>query len=213
MKKLFCFFVALASLGAYAQSEVERGKFFDNISLGVEVGTQTNLCDWDSPNGVGLGLNVSKEFSPIIGLEATAVAGFNADANWNQPHCPYTVDNTAVLASAKVNLSNCIAGYKGEPRLVEVLVRAGAGYMHFFHLKSVGDSNHAVGKFGVDVDFNVDKSKAWTVSLRPSVVTLFTNHRAVCDNGKAASGLHNSVLQISAAVSYRFGAKNPRAKY
>ena len=66
MKKIVLFLtVALISITASAQYNVNGHRFFDNWSVGVDGGINTNLHDWNNGGGV-LGVQVTKGITPVL---------------------------------------------------------------------------------------------------------------------------------------------------
>ena len=77
-------FMAVLSINAQTQSNYcGSSKFFDNMSVGVVGGIETNLHDWNSPNGAIAGVVINKEITPIIGVTVEANANINGLRNWN----------------------------------------------------------------------------------------------------------------------------------
>ena len=190
MKKITLILVAMFGMATVASAQYTGHKFFDNWSIGVEGGTSTNLCDWDTPNGGVAGINLTKGITPVLSLEFQLQAGFADNANWNWSMknniTGNIVNNATFMANTKINLMNWFCGYKGTPRLFEIQARGGVGYTRFF-FPSLGDDgdaiagyrletndgmdlNRCVFKFGFDFDFNLGKQKEWTISLRPAVI-------------------------------------------
>jgi outer membrane protein OmpA-like peptidoglycan-associated protein len=195
----------------------------------LEGGTSTNLCDWDTPNGGVVGINLTKGITPVLSLEFQLQAGIDDAKNWNWTVMSLTPNNTisnaSFMANTKINLMNWFGGYKGAPRTFEIQARGGFGYMrHFFVGKN--DQNRCNFKFGFDFDWNLGKEKAWTISLRPAVIlkTARDNDpsgvehkdwtgtgfiRTGCDNSATEYGyLHNCLGQITAGVTYHFKTSN-----
>lgn len=223
MKKVIFILVTMLSfaIGANAQYNVSGHKFFDNWSVGTDAGVTTNFHDWDTPNGGVWGVQLTKGITPVFSLEFSTQLGFNNNNNWNV-YAPFkssnVVDNVNVLGSAKVNLMNWFCGYNGTPRLFEVQVRAGAGYMRGFYpdydyAHGTTDCNWTVGKVGADFDFNVGCKKAWTLSLRPAIIFRGQNGVSECDNGDCAKYTHNAVGQITVGVTYHFKTSNGRHSF
>jgi outer membrane protein OmpA-like peptidoglycan-associated protein len=160
-----------------ASAQYSGNKFFDNWSIGLEGGTSTNLCDWDTPNGGVVGINLTKGITPVLSLEFQFQAGIEDNDNWNWsmkkegtlvPLPSKTISNASFMANTKINLMNWFGGYKGAPRTFEIQARGGFGYMrHFFEGAGLNRCNF---KFGFDFDWNLGKEKAWTISLRPAVI-------------------------------------------
>lgn len=219
MKKftLFVMTVMGMAMSANAQYNVNGHKWTDNWSIGVDGGATTNIVDWTTPHGGVAGIQLTKAITPVVSFEFGVQAGFNNAYNWNLPHSKNVVDNLAVIASTKINLMNWFCGYKGAPRLFELQARGGFGWMDNFYPNKDGfnyghDLNTAVAKVGLDFDFNVGKSKAWTISVRPAVVMRAQGHLSGCALEKNAHNKyrygHNAVGQLTAGVTYHFKNSN-----
>lgn len=218
MKKFIFSLVALFTviLSANAQYSVDGHKFFDNWSIGTDGGITTNLHDWDTPNGAVWGIQLTKGVTPVVSFEFSGQLGFNNNANWNIMHSPNAVDNVMVLGSTKINLMNWFCGFNGKPRLFEIQARGGVGYMHNFYLDNSAvqgstDVNSAVAKLGLDFDFNLGKLKAWTISIRPSVILRGQNGISGCDNTSLCNAYsHNAVGQLTCGIVYHFKTSNKK---
>lgn len=216
-------------LGASAQYNVNSHCFFDNWSVGVNGGVQTNLHDWNAPQGAVTGLTLTKQVTPVFGLTFEGQVGWNNLANWNHDgyshlmfmdanqlpvynvaaplghvHNGNAVDAAGVYALGNVNLMNWFCGYKGSPRLFEVVPFAGVGYGHIFFNSAYGDDhNHILAKAGTSLDFNLGKERAWSVNLRPAVV-----YNVAGGNSGNGFDCRNAVFEATAGVTYHFGTSN-----
>ena len=171
MKKLVLLFaVAAMTVSASAQSTVYGSKFTDNWSIGVQGGlaTKTTQNRWLSNTNPFAGIRLGKDFTPAFGLVAEGnvyfndrssvgtvdfgrdgkyIAGHDRDLQivvghvrgWRTKTFAKTLN---VNLLAKVNLTNAIAGYTGEPRAFEVSALYGFGWLHGF-----GDYEYWGGEF------------------------------------------------------------------
>jgi outer membrane protein OmpA-like peptidoglycan-associated protein len=184
MKKITLMLVAMFGMAMAASAQYTGNKFFDNWSIGLEGGTSTNLCDWDTPNGGVVGINLTKGITPVLSLEFQLQAGISDNENWNWSFLyqkgvsSNVINNATFMGNTKINLMNWFCGYKGEPRLFEIQARGGFGFARYFMHDNGAESgaaksaamNRCVFKFGLDFDWNLGKDKAWTISLRPAVI-------------------------------------------
>ena len=200
MKKIFSI-VALAaiSVGAGAQNLYEENLFRDNWSIGLDGGISTNLHRWDNGGGV-LGLHISKGITPVVSFEFSTQLGFD-DMGWDGDAKSWSlvgndnhVSSLNVMGTTKINLMNWWGGYNGRPRLFEIQARGGVGYLRYTDVKP---HNSAVGKVGLDFDFNLGEKRAWTVSLRPAILWDVTKYGNF-EGGKYAQ------MQLTAGVTYHF---------
>lgn len=218
---IFAMFVMALSVNAQTQSNYAgKSNFLDNWSVGVNGGVQTNLHDWNAPQGAVTSLMFTKQVTPVFGLSFEGQVGWNNLANWNHNgysfngvpvsaalshvHNGNAVDAVGVFAYGNVNLMNLFADYKGKPRMFEIVPFAGVGYGHTFFNETYGnDLNHVLAKVGSSFDFNLGKSRAWSVNVRPAVVY------NVAESGHSY-GLkaQHAVFEATAGVTYHFKTSN-----
>ncbi len=139
MKKLVLFFAAAAmAVSASAQVTVEGSKFTDNIYVGINggVGVVPKHNKWMKNLMPNFGIRVGKNITPVFGLaiDGTAYMALRQEnpfvANHNVVSTAFKAINTSVLGT--VNFNNLFAGYKGEPRAVEISGLFGIGWFHTF---------------------------------------------------------------------------------
>lgn len=206
MKKLFTILMlGAAGLSASAQG-YEGHKFFDNWSLGViggAVAPTTHHSVFSDARGVA-GLELTKGITPVFSVGVQSVAGFNTLGICGSKGAEgaYTVvDNVNTTFFGKGNLSNLFFGYTGTPRFFEVEAMAGIGINHYF---GDGGFNSVTSKVGLNFNFNLGESKAWTVSLRPAMAWDW-DAPAV---DKAQMNINSSALELTAGVTYHFKSSN-----
>lgn len=204
MKKfIFMIMTALCSIvtvSAQSQSNYSgSSKFFDNTSISIVGGVETNLHDWNAPQGAVAGILLNKEITPIFGVTLEGNTNINGLRNWESEashfHCANTFDGLSVYLTPRVNLTNAILGYKGSPRKFEVEAVAGPGYGFLLH----DEYNALLVKAGLNLNYNV--SKAFTVMLRPAVVYNLSTNDAQFDSRSA-------VAQLTVGVTYHFKTSN-----
>ena len=204
MKKfIFMIMAALCSImtvSAQSQSNYcGSSKFFDNVSIGVVGGVETNLNDWNAPQGAVAGIVLNKEISPIFGVTLEGNTNINGLRNWASDashfHCANTFDGLSVYLTPRVNLTNALLGYKGSPRKFELEAVAGPGYGFWLH----DEYNALLVKAGLNLNYNL--SNAFTVTLRPAVVYNLDANNAHFDT-------RNAVAQLSAGIVYHFKTSN-----
>lgn len=206
MRKLFTIFMlGAAGLSASAQG-YEGHKFFDNWSLGViggAVAPTTHHSVFGDARGVA-GLELTKGITPVFSVGIQSVAGFNTLGVCGSKGAEgaYTVvDNVNTTFFGKGNLSNLFFGYTGTPRFFEVEAMAGVGINHYF---GYGGLNSATSKVGLNFNFNLGESKAWTVSLRPAMAWDWDAPAVE----KAQMNINSSALELTAGVTYHFKSSN-----
>ena len=203
MKKfIFMILAAICSImtvSAQSQSNYcGSSKFFDNVSIGVVGGVETNLNDWNAPHGAVAGIVLNKEISPIFGVTLEGNTNINGLRNWASDashfHCANTFDGLSVYLTPRVNLTNALLGYKGSPRKFELEAVAGPGYGFWLH----DEYNALLVKAGLNLNYNL--SNAFTVTLRPAVVYDL--------NGTVTFNTNHAIGQVTAGIVYHFKTSN-----
>lgn len=206
MKRLITMLVAGATVLTVGAQAVESHKFLDNWSVGVYGGavSPTTQNPFKHSRGVA-GLELTKNLTPVFGWGIQATAGFNTTGGKT------AVDNVTTLLIGKVNFSNWFCGYNGKPRLFEVEGLAGIGYNHYasvadkYAITEGATCSSIASKFGLNFNFNLGESKAWTISLRPAIVYDLEGGEGLTD---AQYNVNNSVLELTAGVVYHFKNSN-----
>lgn len=213
---------AVFSVNAQTQSnyaqQVDRqvnyagsSKFTDNVSVGVVGGVETNLNDWNWPQGAVAGIVINKEISPVFGVTLEGTTGINNITNWNNGYrtsCSNAFDTWSVMLAGRVNLTNAIWKYNGKPRKFEVETNTGIGYgnmHHAYHIDGLWNdpehlANHYMCKLGLNLNYNV--TDAWTIALRPAVIY------AISDYNGSNFDTRTSVAQLTAGIVYHFKTSN-----
>ena len=70
---------------------------------------------------------------------------------------------------SKINLINLFASYRGKPRLFEIEAIAGMGWLHYY-VNGKGDDNSWSTRLGLNLNFNLGETKAWTLGIKPAIV-------------------------------------------
>ena len=213
---------AVFSVNAQTQSnytqQVDRqvnyagsSKFTDNISVGVVGGVETNLNQWNWPQGAVAGIVINKEITPVFGVTLEGTTGINNITNWNNGYrtsCSNAFDTWSVMLAGRVNLTNAIWKYNGKPRKFEVETNTGIGYgnmHHAYHIDYPWNdpehlANHYMCKLGLNLNYNV--TDAWTIALRPAVIY------AISEYNGANFDTRTSVAQLTAGIVYHFKTSN-----
>lgn len=160
--------------GLFAQQTVKGSKLFDNTFVAVSGGgITTNLTTTHRTffwNGVK---DITKGVRPVaaveIGKYVTPVVGFSFEgqALFNTTGSKTIVDQSNVIANLKINLSNLIGGYPGQPRFVEVVAVPGLGWGHDYG-NIFYDRNYLTYNVGAEVNFNI--ADHWQINLKPAAV-------------------------------------------
>jgi len=162
---------------ANAQIATENAKLFDNTYVTVNAGATTPLAfDAVFPVNTTAGIAVGKWFTPVWGAEVEGTAWFGSHTfGGSQARFDGLSHNfvrgSYVGVNGLVNLSNLFCGYKGTPRTFEISTMLGTGWWHVYRPSSQGDDFNGLGvKTGLDLAFNLGKTKAHTLSIRPAVL-------------------------------------------
>lgn len=210
MKKLGLLFAAAAMAVSVNAQTVTESKTFDNFYIGINGGAQVKTTgeSWMNNLNSNAGLRIGRWFTPVFGLAAEGNVYFNdhcGEHGFPQSKTLARYMNVGLIGT--VNLSNWFAGYKGEPRLFEVVPVFGFGWGHTFGT-AAGDNekelNALTSKAGIDFTFNLGKAKAWQVYVEPSM------NWALNGNGYegVAYDINKSAFQLNAGIVYKFKNSN-----
>ena len=219
MRKLFTI-LALGAITLGASAQYEGHKFFDNWSIGVNAGAitpTTHHAFWKSCRPM-FGVEVTKQITPIFGVAV------EADANVNTTPSKNAIDQMNVSWLNKVNLSNLFCGYKGKPRVFEVEAVAGMGIGADWvpdnqvvyvddrgNAETTNDYQYLTSKFGLNLLFNLGKSRAWTFALKPAIVYNLDD-QFFPGTHTFVSGAHwdvnTSAIELKAGLTYHFKSSN-----
>ena len=210
MKKVLSV-VLMGSIAAGAAAQqanaLQESKFFDNWSIGLNVGAATPLTHsafWGNMRPQ-VGIELTKQITPVFGLGFQGTAGVNMLNTYPYEETSCTAfDITNVSVLAKINMSNLFCGYNGVPRLFEVEAVAGAGWIHkYWHGDRPGDDNAFSTKYGLNFNFNLGEKKAWTVAFKPAIVWDMDDMPRGVDYDA-----NKAYVELMAGVTYHFKNSN-----
>lgn len=204
MKKLGLLFAAAAMAVSVNAQTVTESKTFDNFYIGINGGAQVKTTgeSWMNNLNSNAGLRIGRWFTPVFGLAAEGNVYFNDHCKPYMPQSKTVARYMNVGLIGTVNLSNWFAGYKGEPRLFEVVPVYGFGWGHTFGT----DENYNVltSKAGIDFTFNLGKAKAWQVYVEPSMNWSLNGY----GYEGVAYNINKSAFQLNAGIVYKFKNSN-----
>lgn len=214
MKKFLLITAALfmGAIGFVKAQTIENSRFTDNWSVGIKGGAVTPLnhaAFWGDMRGV-VGLELRKNITPVWGLGIEGQWSVNT-SSWSRfMHSTTAFDHQMVGVFGTFNFNNAFAGYKGSPRLCEVELNAGTGWLHGYinnhkelnELYGNSFNNSWYTKVGANVNFNLGKAKAWTLSLQPAFVYNMDYPNSTGYN------INHGYFEILAGVSYHFKNHN-----
>ena len=204
MKKLGLLFAAAAMAVSVNAQTVTESKTFDNFYIGINGGAQVKTTgeSWMNNLNSNAGLRIGRWFTPVFGLAAEGNVYFNDHCKHYMPQSKTVARYMNVGLIGTVNLSNWFAGYKGEPRLFEVVPVFGFGWGHTFGTDE--NYNALTSKAGIDFTFNLGKSKAWQVYVEPSMNWSLNGY----GYEGVAYNINQSAFQLNAGIVYKFKNSN-----
>ena len=216
MKKLFLMLAAgFMAVSVNAQNTaITANKAGDNWYMGINAGLATpqqKFGDYGFFKGFApkVGVRVGKNLTTVFGLAADADLYFLSKTDSKSMMGSKTfINNMNVDLLGTFNLSNLFAGYKGEPRTVEVIGLAGLGWTHAF---GYSKSNAVNAKAAIDLAFNLGEAKAWQIYIEPALIYGLEHygHSNVLTAGNDFKFDSRAALfQLSAGFNYKFGNSN-----
>ena len=204
MKKLGLLFAAAAMAVSVNAQTVTESKTFDNFYIGINGGAQVKTTgeSWMNNLNSNAGLRIGRWFTPVFGLAAEGNVYFNDHCKHFMPQSKTVARYMNVGLIGTVNLSNWFAGYKGEPRLFEVVPVYGFGWGHTFGTDE--SYNVLTSKAGIDFTFNLGKAKAWQVYVEPSMNWSLNGY----GYEGVAYNINKSAFQLNAGIVYKFKNSN-----
>ena len=195
-KSIILLAFVLGAFTANAQSVVEGTKFTDNWSVEVNAGAITPLTHsaFFKSMRPGLGVGFSKQLTPIFGL------GFQGMGYINTTPSKTAFDVLDVSLLSKINLINLFASYRGKPRLFEIEAVAGMGWLHYY-VNGDGDQNSWSTRFGLNFNFNLGETKAWTLGIKPAIVY---DMQGDFNQAKSRFNANNATFELTAGLTYHF---------
>ena len=191
--------LGMAVVGANAQTAVEGNKFLDNWSLGINAGGTTPLTHsafFKNMRPV-VGLGLTKQLTPSFGIGMEAMGSFNTTVSRT------AIDNSNISLLGMINLNNFFGTYTGVPRTFEVEAGFGIGWVHYYVNEELGDHiNSPSTKVGLNFNFNLGESKAWTLAVKPALVYDMN------DAGYYHFNANCAAWEITAGLKYHFKCSN-----
>ncbi len=213
---IFAIMMAFVAAQVQAQVTVKGSKFSDNWSLtlkGGAVSPYQGYAFWPSARGIW-GVELRKQVTSVLGLGVEGEWTVNT-SSWNEaysvwaPHSKNIFDHQLVGAFGTINFANWFMGYKGAPRTIDVEGVLGAGWWHAYKTTEgdihYPDENSWYTKAGVNINFNLGESKAWTLALKPAVVWYMG---AGASQTTTAFNANRAMVEMEAGLTYHFGNSN-----
>lgn len=204
MKRLGLLAAAVVMAMSVSAQTVTESKTFDNFYIGINggVATATTGHGWLKNLQPNAGLRIGRNFTPVFGMAVESNAYFK-NTNGFTTGTLVNALNTSLLGT--VNLTNWFGGYKGEPRVFEVLALYGLGWGHIFGTPTEEyKTDMLTSKVGLDFAFNFGSDKQWQFYLEPAIIYSL--------NGNGYQGvkydIDRSVVQLNAGIVYKFKNSN-----
>jgi len=219
MKKLVFIIVALfATVNMFGQT-VEGSKIFDNISIGVRGGAtaltnpiQNGYQDWGHSIEGTAGLDITKMITPVFGAGIEGQVGFENGSKFGNFQGRNWLNYVNVIANSKFNLNNLFAGYKGTPRLVELVAVAGIGWNHGFTYNNTilkegtQHTNDIMTHYALEFNFNLNDS--WQLNIVPEYNFNLTPSKGFNHVNQPSFDHKNSWYGVQAGLTYKFKNSN-----
>jgi hypothetical protein len=204
MKKLGLMLAAATMAVSASAQNLERSKTFDNMYVGVNGGVMTFSTGhkWMDDLNANAGLRIGRWFTPVFGLAVESNAYFT-EKPLKGNNVAVKLLNTSLLGTT--NFSNWFAGYKGEPRVFEVIGVYGLGWLHTFNSFNVIPDNAATAKLGLDLAFNLGAKKQWQLYVEPSITYALNDFDGM---EPMRMDVRRSFVQLNAGVVYKFKGSN-----
>lgn len=214
MKKFIFMFALMISafVGANAQTAIQKATILDNTYVGINAGVTAPLS-FNSvfPLNTSAYITLGKNWTPVFGTEVQSGVIFN-DNGFGTTNLPFVkAINTGV--NTTINLTNLFLGYNPN-KVFEVQTVTGLGWMHVYNKDGVStyddgrlveqDDDELTAKAGLRFNWNLGKTKAWSVNVEPAVLWNLTNGKG----DQVHFNENYAQLALSVGVAYKFKTSN-----
>ena len=204
MKKFILMLALMISafVGVNAQTAIETPKVLDNVYVGANVGATTPLT-FNSvfPLNTTVGLTLGKNWTPIFGTEVQSGIALNDNGFGFNSNTFVKALNTGV--NGTINLTNLFLGYNPN-KVFEMQTVAGLGWVHLYDNNVSNDDDELTAKTGLRFNWNLGKSKAWSLNVEPAVLWNITNGT----NDQVRFNKNFAQLALSVGAVYKFKTSN-----
>ncbi|MDR0893223.1 MAG: OmpA family protein [Mediterranea sp.] len=203
MKKICLVLVLMMGAFCAKAQVIESSRLWDNWSIGLRAGGITPLTHSAIIKNMrpAFGLEINKQLTPVFGLSAQGMAAVNFMPSAN------AIDATDISLIGRVNLMNLFGGYSGTPRVFELEALLGAGWLRYFRNAGLGpDQNALSSRVGLNFNFNLGESKAWTLSLRPAIAYDMEGGFRDLENPMKDDkfNANHAMFELTAGIAYHF---------
>lgn len=203
---------AEAATEAPDRNVVVRPRFFDNWSMAFAGGLyHPNFYELKyllDCSGYAGSVEVRKQLTPTIGLGIDATGYLAMDRSERKD------PRSVVGPMLHVNLMNLFGGYRGRSRIFELEVGIMPAWGHLYRgsvYDFIPDENYFATKYSLDFNFNLGRSRAWTLSLKPALILDVTSKAPTPGNiTQVYDGYRwkRSDVLLFAGFAYRFRGHN-----
>lgn len=239
MKKIFSIIIALVmTISLVSAQTVEKSKWYENTSVtllggGITTGQFVDVPTpffWDGTSAIFngarpfIGIEVAKYITPSVGFSVEGL-GFVKTTTSDT-----FFDESVVLANGKLNIFNWLGGYKGQPRVFEIVGVAGLGWGHDYvnnntqtwssspaeskylvfgnnpynsNTLHFTDKNYVVYNVGAELNFNIGEERALQLSIRPGV--MWFNKYTSGHFQSLPTFKHDARANVQLGLTYKFG--------
>ena len=206
-----------ATLQANAQDKmVAKTKWYDNCYVGINGGgaVPTTHHTWRNDVTPNFGLRVGNNINTVVGFAVEANGYFETACAGKGPdfHSREFIENINVNFLASFNLSNLFLGYKGEPRLIELIMLGGYGWGHGMDMGH--GKNLVSSKVALDIALNFGAKKEWQIYVEPSINYGLQGYNGYSTADKFKYNINKSNFQLNAGIIYKLpnsdGSRNFR---
>ena len=209
--------LTLAALQANAQEKmVAKTKWYDNCYVGINGGgaVPTTHHTWKNDVTPNFGLRIGKNMNTVVGFAVEANGYFETACAGKGPdfHSREFIENINVNFLASFNLSNLFLRYKGEPRLIELIMLGGYGWGHGIDMGH--GKNLVSSKVALDIALNLGARKEWQIYVEPSINYGLQGYNGYSTADKFKYNINKSNFQLNAGIIYKLpnsdGSRNFR---
>lgn len=181
---------------------LDGNRLGDNWSVELKTGGITPLTHSAFFKNMrpAFGLSVGKQLTPVFGLGLQGMGYVNTTSS------PTAFDASDISLLGKVNLMNLLGGYPGYPRFFEVEALAGMGWLHYYQ-QGPGDTNSWSTRLGLNLNFNLGDSRAWTLGIKPAIVY---DMQGDFSWAKSRFNANCAAFELTAGLTYHFAGSNGR---
>lgn len=198
---MICGILAFINVGTPCWAQNNRS-FLDNTYAGINIGANTPLSFNDfNPFNTAISIRAGKNISPITGFFVEGGFWVNGATSHSLDFSKNGISNVSVLLGNTIDLLSLTEASrkKNESRLFGLSTVLALGWAHIY---GSADHNELVSKTGLDLNFNLGKSKNYQVFIEPAINWNLTPH---IYNDAIQFHKQHAYLQLAIGFNYKFG--------